>query len=78
MPTSDANRETGFKLTLVVVKRGLSHAWEVTTVGGGRPQSFADLELAVGYAQIWAAIHRPSTVRVLAERGTIEAEWSFS
>jgi hypothetical protein len=72
-----ANRGEGGKPTIVVVHRGLSHEWQVTPLGQSRPQTFSDLEIAVGYAQLWAAIHRPSTVRVLADGGGIEEEWSF-
>jgi hypothetical protein len=78
MATFDENRRESGKPTIVVVERGLSHEWEVTPVGRARPQSFSELELAVGYAQIWAAIHRPSTVRILADGGGIEEEWSFN
>jgi hypothetical protein len=78
MAQPQANRAEGARPTIVVVHRGLSHEWEVTPVGQSRPQSFSDLELAVGYAQLWAAIHRPSTVRVLADGGGIEGEWSFN
>ena len=78
MTQSYANRGEGGKPTIVVVHRRLSHEWEVTPVGRARPQSFSELELAVGYAQIWAAIHRPSTVRILADGGGIEEEWSFN
>jgi hypothetical protein len=78
MAQSQTNRGEREKPTIVVVHRGLSHEWEVTPVGQSRPQSFSDLELAVGYAQLWAAIHRPSTVRVLANGGEIEEEWSFN
>ena len=63
---------------IVVVHPGLSGEWEVAAVGQATPQSFADSDLAVGYAQLWAAMHRPSTVRVLAEDGLIEQEWSFT
>ena len=62
---------------IVVVHPGLSSEWEVAAVGKATPQSFADLDLAVSYAQLWAAMHRPSTVRVLADNGLIEQEWSF-
>jgi hypothetical protein len=78
MAKSPNRAEAAWKPTIVVVHRGLSHEWEVTPVGQSRPQSFSDLELAVGYAQLWAAIHRPSTVRVLANGGEIEEEWSFN
>jgi hypothetical protein len=78
MTTFDKHRRESGKPTIVVVERGLSHEWEVTPVGRARPQSFSELELAVGYAQIWAAIHRPSTVRILADGGGIEEEWSFN
>jgi hypothetical protein len=78
MTTSRVNQDEGEKLTLVVVQRRLGHKWEVTPVGRSRSQSFSDLELAVGYAQLWGAIHRPSTVRVLADSGGIEEEWSFN
>jgi uncharacterized protein (DUF2126 family) len=77
MAQPQANLAEGGKPTVVVVHRGLSHEWKVTPVGQSKPQTFSDLELAVGYAQIWAAIHRPSTVRVLADGGWIEEEWSF-
>ena len=77
MATFHADLRDSVKSTVVVVRRGLSHEWQVTPVGRARPQSFPDLDLAVGYAQLWAAIHRPSTVRVLADGGEIEDEWSF-
>ena len=76
MTTSSAN---GRRVpTVVVVQRHLRHKWEVTPVGRARPQFFSDLDLAVGYAQLWGAIHRPSTVRVVADGGEIEEEWSFN
>lgn len=78
MAQPQANRAEGGKPTIVVVHRGLSHEWEVTPVGQSRPQSFSDLEFALGYAQLWAAIHRPSTVRVVADDGGIDEEWSFN
>lgn len=78
MATSDKERGEGGKPTIVVVRRGLSHEWKVTPLGQSRPQAFSELELAVGYAQLWAAIHRPSTVRVLADGGGVEEEWSFN
>ena len=73
-----ANWRDSVKSTVVVVQRGLSRNWQVTPVGWPRSQSFADLDLAVGYAQLWAATHRPSTVRVLADGGEVEDEWSFA
>ena len=78
MATFHENLSDSANSTVVVVQRGLSHEWQVTPVGRARPQSFSDLDLAVGYAQLWAATHRPSTVRVLADGGEIEDEWSFA
>ena len=78
MATSHASQGEGGKPSIVIVQRGLNQEWEVTPLGQPRPQAFSDLELAVGYAQIWAAIHRPSTVWVLADGGGIEEEWSFN
>jgi hypothetical protein len=63
---------------IVLVHPGLSRQWEVAAVGQATPQSFADLDLAVSYAQLWAAMHRPSTVRILADDGVTEQEWSFN
>jgi hypothetical protein len=77
MAKSPNRAEAVWKPTIVVVHHGLNHEWEVTPLRHGRPQSFPDLEIAVSYAQLWAAIHRPSTVRVLADDGEIEEEWSF-
>lgn len=78
MTSSTANRGERKELTIVVVQRGPRRKWEVTPLGRARSQSFSDLGLAVGYAQLWGAIHRPSTVRVLADGGGIEEEWSFN
>ena len=63
---------------IVLVHPGVSSEWEVAAVGQATPQSFADFDLAVSYAQLWAAMHRPSTVRVLADDGVTEQEWSFN
>jgi hypothetical protein len=73
-----ANWRDSVRSTVVVVQRGPRYEWQVTPVGRARAQRFSDLDLAVGYAQLWAAIHRPSTVRVLADGGEIEDEWSFT
>jgi hypothetical protein len=78
MTTSSTNGSAHREPTVVVVRRRLRHEWEVTPVGRARSQSFSNLDLAVGYAQLWGAIHRPSTVRVLADGGEIDEEWSFN
>jgi hypothetical protein len=77
MAHTHANRAVAGKLTIVVVHHGIRHKWEVTPGGQAKPQSFSELELAVSYAQLWGAIHRPSIVTVLADDGGIEQEWSF-
>jgi hypothetical protein len=74
MATSRINGRGDEKRTVVVVQRRLRHEWQVTPIGRARAQFFSNLELAVGYAQLWGAIHRPSIVRVLADGGGIEEE----
>ena len=72
------NRAHSREHIIVLVHPGLSSEWEVAAVGQATPQSFADLDLAVSYAQLWAAMHRPSIVRVLADGGVTKQEWSFN
>ena len=78
MATSDLSLGAGKRPTIVIVQRGLSQEWKVTPVGRSRPQSFSALGPAISYAQLWGAIHRPSIIRVLADGGRIEDEWSFN
>jgi hypothetical protein len=78
MAQSIANRVVAEKPTLVVVHPGPRHKWEVRPGDQARPQFFAELELAVSYAQLWGAIHRPSIVTVVANDGGIEQEWQFN
>jgi hypothetical protein len=63
--------------TVVRVQSAARHRWEVAVEHRERSQFFTDRELALSYAQIWASVNRPSTVRVYGRSGTIEHEWAF-
>jgi hypothetical protein len=78
MAQSHANRAVAEKPTLIVVHPGSRRKWEVTPGDQARPQSFSELELAVSYAQLWGAIHRPSIVTVIANDGGVKQEWWFN
>lgn len=62
---------------IVLVQSAQRHRWEVAVGHGKTSQYFADRELALSYAQIWASVNRPSMVRVYGASGTIEHEWAF-
>jgi hypothetical protein len=62
---------------IVLVQSAQRHRWEVAVGHGKTSQFFADRELALSYAQIWASVNRPSMVRVYGASGTIEHEWAF-
>ena len=62
---------------VVLVQSIQERRWEVAVGHGKTSQFFADRELALSYAQIWASVNRPSMVRVYGTRGTIEHEWAF-
>ena len=64
--------------TLVSVQAGSRQRWEVVVEQRERPQFFNDRDLALSYAQIWASVHRPSTVRVYGSAGAVEREWQFA
>lgn len=65
------------KHTLVFVQPEIERRWEVVMEGHLRSVRFADRERALSYAQIWAAVNRPSTVLVYGARGDVEHEWTF-
>ena len=62
---------------LVLVQSTQEHRWKVAVGHGKTSQFFADRELALSYAQIWASVNRPSMVRVYGATGTVEHEWAF-
>lgn len=63
--------------TLVYVQPGAGQRWEVVMEGRAKSARFADRDRALSYAQIWAAVNRPSTVLVYSAGGDIQREWSF-
>ncbi len=75
---ASATRGVRRQPTYVFVQSGLRDRWEVTVTSRQRSQRFADRELALSYAQIWASVNRPSMVRVYGASGAIEHEWAFN
>lgn len=67
----------GQKHTRVRVLPGIREGWQVVMDGHLKPSHFTDRYLALNYAQIWAAINRPSTVLVYATGGSLDNEWTF-
>jgi hypothetical protein len=63
--------------TLVAVQPGLDERWEVIMEGRAKPALFGNRERALSYAQIWAAVNRPSTVVMYSATGRVQQEWSF-
>ncbi len=63
--------------TLVYVQPGAGQRWEVVMEGRAKSARFADRDRALSYAQIWAAVNRPSTVLVYSTGGDIQREWTF-
>src|SRR5262245_32712239 len=52
--------------------------WQVIMEGRAKRAEFSDRERAVSYAQIWAAVNRPSRVVVYSAAGAIQEEWKFA
>ena len=63
--------------TLVYVQPSGGQRWEVVMEGRAQPARFSDRDRALSYAQIWAAVNRPSTVLVYSAGGDVQREWSF-
>ena len=77
MQTSGTQAARRRQPVIVLVQSAQQHRWEVAVGHGKASQFFADRELALSYAQIWALVNRPSMVRVYGTSGTIEHEWAF-
>ncbi len=61
----------------VFVRPGGRARWEVRVESRAQRSQFLDRDLALSYAQIWAAVNRPSTVLVYGAAGRLENEWTF-
>lgn len=61
----------------VFVRPGVRERWEVLMEGRAQRSRFMDRDLALSYAQIWAAVNRPSTVLAYGAEGTLENDWIF-
>lgn len=64
--------------TLVSVQPVAGPRWQVVMEGRPKSAQFSDRERALSYAQIWAAVNRPSTVVVYSASGAIQEEWRFA
>lgn len=64
--------------TLVSVHPTTGKRWQVIVEGRARAAQFSDRERALSYAQIWAAVNRPSTVVVYSASGATQEEWRFA
>jgi len=64
--------------TLVCVQPGAGERWEVVVEGRAKSAQFSDRDRAVSYAQIWAAVNRPSKVVVYSSTGRIQQELAFN
>ena len=63
--------------TLVYVQPGVGERWDVVMEGRAKSARFTDRDRALSYAQIWAAVNRPSTVLVYSTGGDVQREWTF-
>jgi len=64
--------------SLVFVQPSVQQRWEVVLEGHVKSHQFADRSLALRYAKMWAAVNRPSTVRVSDAGGSSNHEWIFT
>jgi hypothetical protein len=61
----------------VLVLPGSTECWQVVIEGHVKPSHFTDQNLALNYAQLWAASNCPSTVLVYGAGGSLEDERTF-